>query len=212
MKKAFLIVISLVFFLALHAQDEEYGYRNRDEFKTIFGGRSLGGYGSLGIGYTLIEDRPGVSFDARGGVVLGHSFAVGVGGVGFINTEEFVPSITADVSLTGGYGGIFGEFIVLPRSQVHLSFPILAGMGAMAATSWTQVNTDVNYESVVEQVSIFMIVEPSVELEFNFTRFFRMAGFFSYRFTTDIDMDREFASAGSLINYTAGLRFKFGKF
>jgi hypothetical protein len=212
MKKLFVLCITVLLFASVGAQEDEIYYPEVDEFKTIFGGQSLGGYGSIGVGYTLVDDRAGISFDARGGVVMGHSFAIGIGGAGFINTEEFVQSITADVSLTGGYGGIFGELILMPKYPVHLSFPVLVGMGAVAATSWSELNTGYDYQSQVEEVSIFMIVEPSVELEFNFTKFFRMAGFFSYRFTSDIDMDSEFASPGALVNYTAGMRFKFGKF
>ena len=57
-----------------------------------------------------------------------------------------------------------------------------------------------------------MIIEPGVELEFSFTQFFRMAGYFSYRFTTDVGLEDDIASPDALTNYNAGLRFKFGKF
>ena len=211
MKKIFLFPVLIMFLVATYAQDEEIRYRDPNEFKTIFGGKTLGGYGGLGVGYTIIEDRPGVTIDARGGVILGHSFALGIGGCGFLNSYEYLQADNADISLTGGYGGLFGEFILFPRSRIHLSFPVLAGIGAIASTSWMETG-DTPYRNNIGQTSIFMIVEPAVELEFNFTRFFRLAGYFSYRYTTDIEMDEQYASPDALINYSVGMRFKFGKF
>ena len=212
MKKVLVFTVFLAFLGSAYAQDEDMKYRDRDEFKTIFGGKTIGGYGGIGAGYTLIEDRPGVTFDARGGVVMGHHLALGVGGSGFVNTSEYVQADNANISLAGGYGGIFAELILFPRSQVHLSFPVLAGIGGIAATSLVEDTYYSDYQSYIEQTSVFMIVEPAVELEFNFTRFFRMAGYFSYRYTTDVEIDELYASPDALINYSAGLRIKFGKF
>lgn len=212
MKKLIIVIVSIIASFSIYAQEDEVSYQNNEEFKTIFGGKTMGGYGALGLGYTEIDNQAGVILDARGGVVMGHSFAFGVGGVGFVTDDMPVQSLNAGVSLVGGYGGIFAEFIVFPRSSVHLSFPVLAGLGAAAATTWTSTDNSVSYQNQVEQSSIFMVIEPAVELEFNLTRFFRMAGFFSYRYTTDLDLDSEYASPAALNNYSAGVRFKFGKF
>lgn len=212
MKKINIFVLLLFSFIGLNAQDYEANLNKDDEFRTIFGGRTVGGYGGIGVGYTLIENRPGVTFDARAGAILGHSFAVGVAGTGFLNSYTYMQALNTDVSLTGGYGGIFGELILFPGSQVHVSFPVLAGLGAIASTSWTPTQGNSTYQNNIEQTMVFMIIEPAIELEFNFTRFFRMAGYFSYRFTTDVEMDDDYASPDALTNYSAGLRFKFGKF
>jgi len=209
--KNIIILCSAIFLgLPLMGQDEQIKERNQDEFKTIFGGKTVGGYGGMGIGYTIVDDRPAICFDARGGIILGHSFALGIGGSSFINTSKYVQADNMDISLTGGYGGLFGELILLPRRRVHLSFPVLIGIGAISATSLVDDNTD--YYSNIEQTAIFMVVEPSAELEFNFTRFFRFAGFFSYRYTSDIDLNELYASPDALTNYSAGIRVKFGKF
>ncbi len=212
MKKLFVLTVFLAIAFSVFAQDEDLRYREPGEFKTIFGGKTIGGYGGIGVGYTIIEDRPGVTFDARGGVIMGHCFALGIGGSGFVNTSEYVLADNTDISLAGGYGGLFGEFILFPRSQVHLSFPVLVGLGAIAATSLVGDPANYDYQSNVEQTSVFMIVEPAAELEFNFTRFFRLSGYFSYRYTTNIEMNELYASPDALNNYSVGMRIKFGKF
>jgi hypothetical protein len=208
MKKIYLILAVLFCVSLAKAQDEDY---RDDEFKTVFGGKKVGGYGGIGLGYTTIDSKPALVFDARGGVILGHSFCIGVGGAGFINTYEYDPALNKDVSLVGGYGGVFVEPILFPKSRVHLSFPVLVGIGGAAYTSWVQdQNEDYPQDSNVEETSVFLVLEPAAELEFNFTKFFRLAAFLSYRFASDLDL----TSVGPepLNEFSAGLRFKFGKF
>jgi len=210
MKKILILCSAFILTIPVFAQDKDTKRIGQDEFKTIFGGKTVGGYGSLGIGYAEIDERPAVTFDARGGIILGHSFALGIGGSSFINASRYVQAENKDISLTGGYGGLFGEIIIFPKKRVHLSFPVLAGIGAISATSANESNVD--YYNIVEQTSIFMFAEPSVEVEFNFTRFFRFCGYFSYRFTSDLDLDELYAAHDALTNYSAGIRVKFGKF
>jgi len=189
---------------------EEREYRD-DEFKTVFGGKKVGGYGGIGIGYSTIDSKPAAVFDARGGVILGHSFGLGIGGAGFINAYEYDPALNRQVSLVGGYGGFFAEPILFPKSRVHLSFPVLVGIGGAAYTSWVKSdNDDFTQDSNVEETAVFLVVEPAAELEFNFTRFFRMAAFLSYRYASDLDMTN--VGPEPLNEFSAGLRFKFGKF
>lgn len=208
MKKIYLILAVLFCVSIVKAQDEDY---HEDEFKTIFGGKKVGGYGGLGLGYSTIDSKPAVVFDARGGVILGHSLGLGIGGAGFINTYEYDPTLNKDVSLVGGYGGFFAEPILLPRSRVHISLPVLIGIGGAAYTSWVKDNNDdFTQDSNVEESAVFLVVEPAVELEFNFTKFFRMAAFLSYRYASDLELTN--VEPEPLNEFTAGLRFKFGKF
>ncbi|MBN2522950.1 MAG: hypothetical protein JXB24_06725 [Bacteroidales bacterium] len=212
MKKLFLLLSILFCACFLKAQDDEVVYHDSDEeFRTIFGGKKVGGYGGIGLGYSQIDDKHAFVFDARGGVVLGHHLAMGFGGAGFINSYEYNLALNKDVSLVGGYGGLFIEPIVFPNSSIHLSFPVLFGVGGAAYTSFVR-EEDNEYEqnNNVEETSVFMLIEPAVELEFNLTKFMRMAGFFSYRFTNDLDI--EYVQADALTNFSAGVRFKFGKF
>jgi hypothetical protein len=208
MKRIYLLLAVLFCVSIVKAQDEDY---NEDEFKTVFGGKNVGGYGGIGLGYTTIDSKPAIVFDARGGVVLGHSLSLGIAGAGFINSYEYDPSLNREVSLVGGYGGFYIEPILLPRSRVHLSFPILGGIGGAAYTSWVKGEYDeITQDNSVEESAVFLVIEPAAELEFNFTRFFRLAAYISYRYASDLDL----TSVGPepLNEFSAGVRFKFGKF
>jgi len=211
MKKIYLLLALLFCAGYIIAQDEEVYYHDSDdEFKTLFGDKEFGGYGGFGLGYSKIDDKHALIFDARGGVLLGHSLALGLGGAGFINSYEYDPALNKDVSLVGGYGGLFVEPILFPKSRVHLSFPVLFGIGGAAYTTFVADDSDYQQDNTIEETSMFLIIEPAAELEFNITKFMRLAAFVSYRFTNDLEIESVMKDA--LVNYTVGVRFKFGKF
>lgn len=197
----------------LNAQEET-------EYKTIFGGNEVGGYGSFAVGYSMIDTTHALTFSARGGAIIGHTLALGLGGSGFVTEYKNNTQLSKKGSLAGGYGGLFLELIVFGKSPVHLSIPVLAGVGGAAYTTWENEGTDYSRLNYVEDIATFLVLEPGVELEFNISRFFRLAGYFNYRYTTDIDITVNNVSGGktqlikpdALNTYNAGLIFKFGKF
>jgi hypothetical protein len=210
--KKLIILLSIFLSLAINAQEYE-------EFKTIFGGRSVGGYGALGGGYTLINNDNAMIFTGRGGVVLGHVLSMGIGGSGFISEYQYDPVLLEKTSLAGGYGGVYLELILFGRSPVHLSFPALIGLGGTAYTVWSNEGADFERENRIEQTATFGIFEPGVELEFNITRFFRFAAYLNYRYTSNISITKlvdnqpvNLVAPDALNGYTAGIIFKFGKF
>lgn len=208
-------LLLLLGFGVLYASAQER-MEEEDEITTIFNGnRSNGGYGALSFSWTELEHQDAFLVGARGAWIIDHSFAIGIGGYGFINDldhhhwmeeawdDEF------DNTLAGGYGGIYFEPIIGPRLPVHLSFPILVGAGGIARVAnddyW-----DHHWQFDENHEDAFFIVEPAVELEFNVARFMRMAATFSYRFTTDIEMEN--TNPEVLEGFNAGVIFKFGKF
>lgn len=181
-----------------------------NEYKTILGGRPLGAYGAFDFGYSEIELRPTATFGARGGVIFGHNFALGVGGRAFINEYNYVEAINRDASLVGGYGGFFAEWIIAPKFPVHISVPALVGLGGVAYSTLDQENSDYVKVNDIENTETFFIAEPGIELELNMTKFFRIAVYGSYRYTTDLNWTK--TPVDVLNGYSAGLIFKFGKF
>lgn len=212
MKYIYLILL-LFGFTQLQAQEG-------NEYKTIFGGNQMGGYGSFSIGYSMIDTSHALTFSARGGAILGNTLTMGLGGSGFVTEYKDNSNLTKKGSLAGGYGGVFLELIVFGRSPVHLSFPILAGIGGAVYTTWENEGVEYSRVNAVQDYASFLVVEPGVELEFNVTKFLRIAGYFNYRYTSDIDLTAQNIAGGRTIlvkpdalnTYNTGLIFKFGKF
>ena len=208
-KTVFLLSIILIAFYS-NAQDS---YQN-DQVQTIFSkSRSNGGDGAFSIGYTNINGKDALISGARGMFIFDHMLGIGFGGYGFVNNfnnHYHYPDPNNELSLAGGYGGLILEPIVAGRSPVHVAFPILIGMGGISLVDlynwdyWPG-NPWYNYN-----YDVFFVFEPSVELEFNFARFFRTALFASYRITSKIDM---YQTDDDVLNgFNFGATFKFGKF
>ncbi len=207
MKKLISFFLLALLFQAANAQDYDNG-----EIGTIFSktNRTNGGYGAITMSYTEIDNKDAFVMGARGGWIINHSFAIGLGGYGFVNDINYNDPFHNDLdyNLAGGYGGLILEPIIAPKVPVHLSFPILFGMGGVA-----YIENHNHWDYWWEQnglSDVFWVFEPAVELEFNMTRHFRMAATASYRFTSDIEMD--LTDPDLLNGMNIGLVFKFGKF
>jgi len=207
MKKLTLLIFLGLGFLLSSAQDNN----NNDQISTIFSkDRSNGGYGALSFGYTQIDGKDAFLTGARGSWIIGHSFAIGLGGCGFIDNVNYQGWVnnTPNNNLAGGYGGLYLEPIIAPRFPVHLSFPVLLGVGGISNIENNQ-NWD-NWVPDDTNSDVYLVFEPSVELEFNMTRHMRMAGTLGYRFTSDVNIIN--VNPDILDGMNAGLIFKFGRF
>jgi len=205
-KLTLLIFLGLGFLLATAQENNE-----NDQISTIFSkNRRNGGYGALSFSYTQIDGKDAFLMGARGSWIIDHSFAIGLGGCGFINDVNYNNVLDNDLNynLAGGYGGLYLEPILAPLLPVHLSFPVLFGVGAI-----TNIEDHRNWDDWVFDESdndVYLVFEPSVELEFNMTRHLRLAGSVGYRFTSDIDIRN--TNPDILKGTNIGLVFKFGRF
>ena len=217
MKKSYVVLLLAFCSIAVFSQEKYAGTReNRsgsNEVRTIFGPhRGNGGYGALSFGYTEIDGRGALLMGGRGEWVVGHGFGLGIGGYGFINEPEYSAPDDLYYNLSGGYGGFFMEPIIMGKWPVHISLPMLLGVGAVARTSFSE---DVfaqsePYDVYLEEASLFLVAEPGAELEFNLLRWMRLSFFGSYRFTTTINMIDVDPSA--LVGWNAGITLKIGIF
>jgi hypothetical protein len=209
--KIFISALLILLSSAAFSQENDSPKQNQ-EFQTLLGhDKHNGFYGAFSVGYTEIEDKQAVTFGGRLEWIAGHSIGLGFGGTGFINENHFEPSLNSNVFLTGGYGGIYIEPIVMPNFPVHISFPILLGAGGVS-----YVTEDMNWDhNMIEDTEAFLIAEPGAELELNLTRNFRLAIGTSYRFTTPFNVGTSLeteVNSKALQGFSFMMTFKFGRF
>lgn len=205
-------IIAILILPATFAQKTIHiGNYNNQEINTVFKREKRDGfYGSFATGYSPIDNKNSIVFSSRLGWIMDHWFAFGIVGTGFINDIEnldyyyYNSSSSEEYSLTGGYGGLFAEPMLFPLKPVHLSFPVIFGVGGAS-----RFNNTMNYVDYSD-LDYFYVVEPGVELEFNFTRWMRIAFYGTYRYTSDINIEN--ISSSALRNYTAGVNVKIGLF
>jgi len=212
MKKLVLFTFGLfTVFCSFGQKPEEQG--GESEIRTLFGSHrgSYGGYGGFGAAYSLIDNKAGFVTSGRGALIIDHKLAIGFAGAGFINDFHYSSDLESDVNLTGGYGGIMIEPVILAKAPVHLTIPLLAGVGGVAYTRNIMEQSHVErWESYVEDTDVFLIAEPGMELEFNVLKFFRFSLAASYRFTSPIQLID--TPRNALEGFSTGFNLKFGKF
>jgi hypothetical protein len=238
MKTKAIFTLLLAFFSIIYLQAQESG----EEMKMLVNKKEKapgekmanGGYGSFSIGYTQIDNKDAILLGGRVAWIANHRFALGLAGRGFFNNlstnryydSNYDPNSDPDYSLSGGYGGIFFEPIVVWSKPVHVSFPILVGAGGVAAVpaDWESYSYGSGYypNNYYYNVDAYFVFEPGVDLEFNITKFFRIALGGSYRYTSDIYLTHKYYDDGveqtvqipknALRNFNVDISFKFGWF
>lgn len=219
MKKSSVLLILLMFFglsVSLFSQE------NNDEMKTLFGNGKVkfGGYGAVETKFSPLNDQFGLFVGGRGGVIINHSFILGLGGYGLTTSHKVDgykikdPYYTDSTAyLRMGYGGLHLGYIIEPNEVLHITTGALVG-GGWAGYTRSMSNKNHNdgwgdnnwaYESTG-----FFIVEPSVGAEINITSFFRLELNASYRFVSLVDLPN--TKNADISGFSGNLAFKFGKF
>jgi len=212
MKKTIIFsALLVILFSAAFSQRANSTIQNQ-EFKTLLGNQKGGGaYGAFTVGYSVIDSKQALLFGGRFAWIVNHYIGFGMGGTGFINEYHYEPSLDREVYLTGGYGGLYIEPIIMPRSPVHVSFPLLFGVGGI---SYVSKEAYYNY-NLIEDYEAFLIFEPAAEIELNLTKHFRFALGVSYRLPTSFNVGMSgtpVTNAESLKGISFMTTFKFGRF
>ncbi len=235
MKKLTIMLICWVSSLAVFAQDTvttNTTSRSTNEIHTIFGNRtgkcqiSHGFFIELNGGYSMFGSKsvflPGMSM----GVILDHHWTIGATGSfigdphGLHYNNIYYDSATSKMNgayLNGGYGGLLLEYTLMPRSRVHLVFPLMIGFGSMDYTSSSRRidsivvnNSFKEYHHGYISRDVFFVIEPGIRLEFNMVKSLRLGVGISYRYSPDFKLEN--TSPDLLNQFTAKLTLRFGKF
>jgi len=216
MKKLFFLLIAVLSTVAIIAQEKTEEF----EYKSLFSGEgtvSHGGYGGFTSAYTQVAGRDAYLSGGKGAWILDHRFAIGGAGYGFNTLAKTDALLNNDYSFSGGYGGLLIEPIIFPGKAIHITIPVLVGAGGI---TYSQSNYyDEYWGEYYEDAQAYFVIEPGIEIEFNVVKYFRMAIWGAYRYTSDINLLYSATNApitgtdkGMLRGFSAGLTFKFGKF
>ena len=189
MKKTLIIFLAGMMMLTANAQDSD--------IQTIFGGGTrISGMGGPMMSFSSIGGELAHMMGGGGGVLLGDLF---LGGYGVGLTNPVMPDGATRTEF--GHGGFWAGYSFMAEKAFHPVFSSQMGWGSI---SQPDENTD--------QDNIF-VINPAIELEMNFTRFFRLGVGAHYRFTMGVDPsrssgldNRDFTGPGAF------LTFKFGWF
>jgi hypothetical protein len=188
MRKIITILAVFLSFTGLKAQE--------NDIQTLFGsGTRISGFGGPTMSYTSITGAFAHMLGGGGGVLLGDFFLGGYG-------EGLTNSITAGGNrISFGHGGFWSGYSFMASRALHPCFSTQIGWGSIS-------QRDKDYYNLSED-NVF-VINPTLELEMNFTRFFRLGVGAHYRFVSGVNTstlnNADFSGPGAFLS------FKFGWF
>ncbi|MCX6305490.1 MAG: hypothetical protein NT040_11030 [Bacteroidetes bacterium] len=216
--KRFGLIFTLLFVtIIMNAQQESS--KSNDDMNTVFGkaGKAkIGWFVGIDPGYTQFDNRDVWLGGLSAGMIVNHTFTIGLTGRGWTNRDGmFYPKVTdtAGAYLEGGYGGLLLEYTLFPKSTVHVTFPVLIGAGSASYTTgkeYSEWNEDNGNCHNTLDTDAFFVFEPGVRAEVNILKFMRLNAGISYRYAGGLELIH---TSGDLMNnFTATVGLKFGKF
>jgi hypothetical protein len=221
MKKVFFLFLALVASLAIKAQiktKSDSTGKNSDELQTLFTKTSQPGWWiSADLAWTKFDSKDVFLGGMSGGIIINHSFSIGLAGYGIMNSQNLRYSgisDVADVYLYGGYGGLKLEYRINPLKKINVAFPLLIGGGGLTYSTWAMDymhgNNNYGNSEFTYAWDSFFVIEPGVVLGVNLLKFMRLDAGISYIFAPGIDLPK--TSSNPLNSFNGSISFKFGRF
>ncbi len=111
--------------------------------------------------------------------------------------RTFSPTGVSPLLLRAGYGGLKMEFITAPSKAVHVTFPLVIGMGQMQVDSATYTisnpkshndfGENFNGRNGENDGNTYLVLQPGIHLEANLIRNVKIYAGASYRYAVDVD-------------------------
>lgn len=233
MKTSKLVTLAALFLAAVGSMAQnskdttsEYVVVEHDyQVKTLFGGSSSNGfYLGYDLGFSKMKNADLIETGGRLAWVIDHSMGIGLFGSGFLTANDIEKEINGtknNVLFAGGYGGIMFEPILFPKSPVHLSFPLMLGVGGAGYSTYSdsyeydnnyyydEHTLEYNYEENSDG-DAFLVLKPGVELELNVVKFMRVGLGVHYRYLYGFDIAG--FEKDEFNGFNANIAFKVGKF
>ena len=215
MKKFTALFLTGLISLAIFAQEEEtiYEKEQQDEYKTIFrrkdGRFFVSGFGGPIMSFSTIENNFAHMMGGGGGIII-NNFFLGGYGLGLTTPLDFkgfsdnsVPD-SSNVNLEFGHGGLWAGYIIAPRKPIHLSISAQFG--------WGNISSQLDYGLAPVSVDKVFVATPIVELELNFSHFFKVGLGSSVSYVRGPGITNTDYTVQDFMKPSFYLTFKFGWF
>lgn len=171
-------------------KEEREEEARRDGPGTLLGGDDgkidFGGYGGFNVLGSEVADGWGLLIGGEAGLLLDHRFSIGLAGYGLASRVEGPRFSDGERSILGfGYGGLTLRYQIVGKGPIYLSLGSLVGAGAIAL--FEQDDDELEFNEDEQSVNGFLVVEPSLQVHANLTRWMRLGLDGSYRFVHGVN-------------------------
>jgi len=197
MKRTAFSLVILAASLMVYSQEKEY--------QTIFDNKDLriSGMGGPFMQFTALAGEFGHMMGG-GGAVLLNDFYFGGYGLGLTNAIPDYVNDNANDKLSLGHGGFWIGYSLFGSKPVHASISTLVGWGEFGIIQY-----EGYYPFIRDKI---FTVAPTIELEVNLTRYFRIGAGATYNLYTGVDENQHGYKSADLSSPGGFLSFRFGWF
>lgn len=202
----------IILFTLLLASAQLYA-QDASKSTSRFGKLQHSGYGALTTNYSKFNGDDAVFVGAYGGWMINHKLMLGLGGQYLVTQHDgfgFNTETNKENDLKMGYGGLMVEYTFFENKRLHATANTLFGVGFVTNGSHGgyDVETGESWRSTDE--SGFLAIQPSVNVEYSVTNWFRISAGGGYRLITSADMVS--ISNAKMSAPPANVTLKFGVF
>lgn len=202
--------IFLLSFTMMNMQAQDSTSNNTEPMQTLVKKKGgFGGFLALDAKPSMLNGQMGLYSGGRVSMVMGGGFNLGFFGYGLASN---VYSNNRDVNgqklyYETGYGGLVLEPVLGNRKLVHLTMPIMIGVGAISERRQRFYENDFSY---LDGWDGFFVFEPSLNVELNVTKIVRVSAGAGYRMVTDTKTYNNLNA--NMSGFTSNISIKIGWF
>lgn len=171
----------------------------------------FGGFLEMNTMPTYFNDQPALMAGGGVSLVFGHSLNLGFAGYGLVSD---IRSNTLDSAgnyyhLQTGYGGMVIEPVLFSKKLIHVTFPVLLGVGGTSLTR-ESLYDESTYDDHWLNPEMYFVARPGVNIEINLLRILRLDMGINYRFASGYQMEN--ATPSMLNGWSGNIGLKIGWF
>jgi len=215
MKKLVFVSLFAIISSSLFAQ-KFIDSNNPDEVKSLLNkDNDVTGFGGLETRFGTFNSVRSLFTGAYGGVIVNRHYFLGLAGYGLVTENQFTGQVPGfdnpkQLDIYGGYGGLLIGGIIAPKHVVHVSIPVLLGVGNIYISDENFFNNTIDTDFTIDR-STFFVVEPGISIEVNITSSFRIAIGSTYRLVSGTSLNQP-VDDQDLSDWSGSFSLRFGRF
>lgn len=177
-----------------------FAQQSSDSYHTIFDNQQINvtGMGGVDMQFSALGGSFALGVGGSGGAIFNQSIVFGGFGIGTLLEQNFELGGTTYSNTSMGFGGILLGYIFKGNNAIHPAVYLETGWGAVNM-----------YASNVAFSDNIFVLNPSIEMEFNITRFFRLGLGGHYQITSGISEiaglnNSDFSGPGGKLSFRFG--------
>lgn len=177
--------------------------------------KDLTGFGNFDFRVGQVKDKETLILGGYGGILINRNVMMGIAAYGITTNVEFDSDLPnhgtpTKLKLNGGYSGLLLGAKIATKEILHLSIPIVAGVGHVDISDPNYFDLPGGDNDYIIDSSNFFMIEPGLMLEINISHHFRLGLGGSYRIAKGLNTD--YIEEGDLSGFSGVIGFQFGNF